>query len=159
MALYKNVLHHRANTAPKWLLETIGVYVSLINQCDYCVAHHFEGLRKLLNDDDKATAIKSALMGALDGSEFDTLALSPKEISTLTYAALLTTAPASVAAAQIEQLRAVGWGDGEILEFNQVAAYFAYANRTVLGLGVTTDGDQLGLSPNNSNNDDDWGHR
>ena len=27
--------------------------------------------------------------------------------------------------------------NGEILEVNQVAGYFAYANRTVLGLGVT----------------------
>ena len=29
----------------------------------------------------------------------------------------------------------------------------------VLGLGVTTDGDILGLSPGNSDNPDDWSHR
>ncbi|HJP45196.1 MAG TPA: hypothetical protein QGH18_04230, partial [Arenicellales bacterium] len=29
MAIYKNVLHHNDNTLPKWLLETIGVWVSL----------------------------------------------------------------------------------------------------------------------------------
>ncbi len=28
MALYKSVLHHGANTVPKWFLETIGVWVS-----------------------------------------------------------------------------------------------------------------------------------
>ena len=39
-----------------------------------------------------------------------------------------------------------------------VTAYFAYANRTVLGLGVTTDGDILGLSPNASDGDD-WKHQ
>lgn len=33
------------------------------------------------------------------------------------------------------------------LEINQVVAYFAYANRTVLGLGVNTEGEILGLSP------------
>jgi len=32
-----------------------------------------------------------------------------------------------------------GLSDGQILEINQVAAYFAYANRTVLGLGVTSE--------------------
>ena len=30
MALYKNVLHHSRNTLPKWLLEAIGVCVSII---------------------------------------------------------------------------------------------------------------------------------
>ena len=55
------------------------------------------------------------------------------------------------------RLRAAGWSDGQILEVNQTASYFAYANRTVLGLGVTTDGDELGLSPN-STTQDDWSH-
>ena len=31
--------------------------------------------------------------------------------------------------------------------------------RTVSGLGVSTDGDILGLSPGNSDNPDDWSHR
>jgi hypothetical protein len=30
---------------------------------------------------------------------------------------------------------------GEILEINQVAAYFNYANLTVLGLGINMEGD------------------
>ena len=58
MALYKNVLHHKNNTMPKWFLETIGVYVSLLNNCNYCVDHHFEGLKRLLNDDIRAALIK-----------------------------------------------------------------------------------------------------
>jgi len=41
----------------------------------------------------------------------------------------------------IETLRAAGASDGEILEVNQVTGYFAYANRVVLGLGVTLDGE------------------
>ena len=55
-------------------------------------------------------------------------------------------------------LRDIGFDDGEILEINQVCAYFAYANRTVLGLGVSTDGDIIGLSPNNSEDPEDWSH-
>lgn len=46
MTLYKNVLHHSRNTLPKWLLETAGVYVSLLNGCPYCVDHHYAGLRR-----------------------------------------------------------------------------------------------------------------
>ena len=37
MTLYKYVLHHSRNTLPKDYLETIGVYVSLLNRCQYCV--------------------------------------------------------------------------------------------------------------------------
>jgi uncharacterized protein YciW len=54
-------------------------------------------------------------------------------------------------------MRAAGLTDGEILEVNQVVAYFAYANRTVSGLGVTTHGDVLGLSPADTEGDD-WSH-
>ena len=55
-------------------------------------------------------------------------------------------------------MRKIGISDGEILEVNQVTSYFNYANRTVLGLGVHTEGDIIGLSPGNSNNPDDWNH-
>ncbi len=158
MALYKNVLHHSANRLPKWFLETIGVYVSLINNCSYCVDHHYEGLKRLLANDDKADAIKKALTASLDLGEIKCPALTTKEVAGLNYAALLTKAPASIMETQINSLREAGLADGEILEINQVAAYFAYANRTVLGLGVTTEGDILGLSPNSDDNTD-WGHQ
>jgi AhpD family alkylhydroperoxidase len=46
LALYKAVLHHSANTLPGWLLETVGVYVSLLNGCAYCVDHHAVGLAR-----------------------------------------------------------------------------------------------------------------
>ena len=44
------------------------------------------------------------------------------------------------------------------MNVDQVIAYFAYANRTVLGLGINTDSDIIGLSPQDSDNDDNWGH-
>ena len=47
-------------------------------------------------------------------------------------------------------MRAAGYTDGDVLEINQVTAYFAYANRTVLGLGCSTEENILGLSPNQS---------
>ena len=57
LSLYKNVLHHSSNTLPKWYLETIGVYVSFLNQCFYCVEHHYAGLKKLLADENKSERI------------------------------------------------------------------------------------------------------
>ena len=66
--------------------------------------------------------------------------------------------PAAVSEDEILRLRAAGLQDGEILEVNQVTAYFAYANRTVQGLGGTTGGEVLGLSPGPSDDLGDWEH-
>ena len=60
MALYKRVLHHSANTLPKWLLEAVGLYVSLLNKCAYCVEHHFTGMARLIGDEERAHAIRHA---------------------------------------------------------------------------------------------------
>ena len=154
MAIYKYVLHHSANTVPKWFLETIGVLVSDLNHCHYCVEHHFAGLKRLLGDENRAARIRQALAARAFADEF-----SAREQAALSYAMKLTLDAASVAPADIEALRRSGFDDGQILEINQVTAYFAYANRTVLGLGVTTEGDVPGLSPNNSSNPEDWSHR
>ena len=153
MALYKSVLHHPRNVLPKSYLETIGVYVSLLNQCRYCVDHHFAGLSRLLSDGGRAAEIRVALEAGEPGNAF-----VGRELAGLEYAQKLTTAAATITNMDIEQLRAAGLEDGEILEINQVTAYFAYANRTVLGLGVSTDGDVVGLSPGNATDPDDWSH-
>jgi len=155
MALYKNVLHHFGNTVPKWFLETIGVWVSSLNDCAYCVNHHFSGLKRLLADDRQAEAIKSAI----EARDIASAPLDEKQKLAMKYAEILTVSPAELNEAIIEDLREAGFDDGEILEINQVAAYFSYANRTVLGLGCSTEGDIIGLSPNNSDNPDDWTHK
>ena len=153
MTLYKHVLHHPANETPKWLLEAVGLYVSLLNGCLYCVEHHFAGMTRLLGDRERAEAIRAALQGG-DPAR----ALGGRETAMMAYARALTLSPAEMEEAEMEALRAAGLSDGEILELNQVVAYFAYANRTVQGLGVTTEGDTLGLSPGTSDDPDDWGH-
>lgn len=153
MALYKNVLHHSANAFPKWWLETIGVYVSLLNECAYCVEHHYQGLCKLLEDDGRAETIRSAL----EAETFDGVFSEPEQVM-LAYVRQLTVAPTELNEALLTGLREAGLDDGQILEINQVASYFAYANRTVLGLGVSTKGDILGLSPGDSDDPDNWHH-
>lgn len=153
MTLYKYVLHHPHNELPKSYLETIGVYVSMLNRCQYCVEHHFAGLTRLLADDERAAEIRQALSEGNPGAAF-----SGKELAGLQYAARLTVAAGDLTENDVESLRSAGFDDGEILEINQVTAYFAYANRTVLGLGIDTDGDLIGLSPGDSDDPDNWSH-
>ena len=153
LALYKNVLHHASNTLPKWYLESIGIIVSLMNRCDYCVKHHLSGLKRLVGNETRFKELSRAL------SHWETTnAFTQKEKAGLLYAEILTREPSQISKSHIEELRNSGFEDGEILEINQVASYFAYANRTVLGLGVNTDDDILGLSPS-SNKSSDWSHR
>lgn len=154
MALYKNVLHHSANKLPKSLLETLGVYVSLLNGCAYCVEHHFQGLQRLLGDEERGHAIR----GALESGRPEE-ALMGRELSAANYARALTLDPRSLGERDVQELRNAGLDDGEILEINQVVSYFAYANRMVLGLGINTEGDEIGLSPNDSDDPGNWSHR
>tara|TARA_R110002074_G_scaffold12560_4_gene45884 strand:- start:1671 stop:2279 length:609 start_codon:yes stop_codon:yes gene_type:complete len=154
MAIYKYVLHHRDNTVPKWFLEVLGVWVSALNSCTYCVEHHFAGMKRLLRDDARADAIRTAI----EAGQVAETPLDAAQQAAMVYARKLTVAPANMKEADVTDLHNAGWSDGEILEINQVVGYFAYANRTVLGLGCSTKGDVIGLSPGNSDDPEDWGH-
>jgi uncharacterized peroxidase-related enzyme len=154
MAIYKAVLHHSRNILPDWYLEAVGVIVSRLNGCGYCASHHAAGLQRLLKADSRdVEAYLSALENEVPGEPF-----TAREQLGLAYARKLTHVPGQVEAADIDALREVGFDDGEILELNQVAAYFAYANRTVSGLGVNTEGEVLGQSPPTGDDDSGWSH-
>jgi uncharacterized peroxidase-related enzyme len=152
MALYKSVLHHPRNELPKWFLEAIGVLVSLLNDCSYCAKHHAAGMKRLMSKEpEKFEACLEQLHRDHPGEPF-----TEAELAALEYARKLTLAPGFVAECDLEPMRKAGYSDGEIFEVNQVAAYFAYANRTVTGLGVHTEGEQLGMCPPNET--EDWHH-
>jgi uncharacterized peroxidase-related enzyme len=156
MTLYKAVLHSANNTLSKWYLELIGVFVSQLNHCEYCVKHHCEGLKRQLNDDEKFQRFLSWI-NAKESNRPDFL--SEKEFAGLLHAEKLTLKHFDISKADIDNLRKVGFSDGEILEINQVACYFNYVNRLVVGLGVSLSGDILGLSPIDSENPGNWEHK
>ena len=99
MQLYKNVLHHTSNELPKWYLETIGVYVSLLNKCDYCVQHHSVGLGKLIGQE-KSNTILDALRKSDVSQHFE-----PKYQYGLKYSEELTLRPTEVSKSMINEFR------------------------------------------------------
>jgi len=131
----------------------LGVYVSHINRCDYCVEHHSAGLRRLLNDENKFKTIIKSIKKDKPSIYFKGCFLEGMK-----YAKKITRSHNMVTENDIHNLRNSGFSDGEILEVNQVASYFNYVNRTVVGLGVDTSGDRIGLSPNDGDDPDNWSH-
>ncbi len=139
LALYRSVLHAEDIVLPLWFLETVASYVSMINGCDYSLTHHFRNARQLMGDATRAEAVYAALRAGQPEQTFD-----GKELALLRYAGKLTAEVGAMEQADIEALRGAGADDGEILEVNQVCAYFNYSNRLLNGLGVSTEGDSIG---------------
>ena len=139
LTLYRSVLHHPDNSLPLWFLEAIGVYTSLLNECEYSFTHHCANMRRLLKDEKRADSIETALR-----DKFPEKAFAGKELALIRYTGKLTSTPGAVEASDVDAAKSFGATDGEILEVNQVCAYFCYSNRTLNGLGVTLTGDSVG---------------
>ena len=54
----------------------------------------------------------------------------------LRYAVKLTRTPGAMDDADVDELRAVGYSDRDILDIAEVVGYYAYANRIADGLGI-----------------------
>ena len=139
MKLYKSVLHDKKNTIPMWFQETISSYVSMINNCDYSFENHWKNAVFLINDKEKSEKIRYALENNKPENFFEN-----KELALLIYAKKLTLNPGKINQKDFQELKKAGLNDGEILEANQIICYFNYVNRSINGLGVTTEGDIVG---------------
>ena len=139
VTLYRSVLHNPDNTLPFWFLEVVASYTSMLNKCDYSFSHHFTNARILIDDQEKSERIVEAFE-----QRKPELVFSGRELAFLQYAEKLTTEVGAMEKDDYDRLREAGCDDGEILEVNQVVAYFNYSNRLLNGLGVTTEGDTVG---------------
>jgi uncharacterized peroxidase-related enzyme len=139
VVLYRAALHDDANTLPMWLQETISSYVSILNNCPYSLANHWANARHLIADTDRADTVEKALHSRQPEKAFD-----GSELALLQYAEKLTLKPGEIVEADVTRLRDNGLDDGQILEANQIICYFNYVNRSLNGLGVTTDNDVVG---------------
>jgi len=114
--------------------EAIAVVVSASNECEYCVHHHAEALRRYIKDEEIIAMLMSA-----DGLE----TLEPRLSNIVRHAEKLTTAPGAMTESDLGELRAVNLSDDDILDLTLVVAYFNFVNRIALGLGVAYNEDEL----------------
>ncbi len=127
LALYKAIVFQRS-TLSRTERERIGVVVSAVNGCAYCVAHHAQALRNL--------GEAAEVAAALERGELTTARLSEGQRALLAWAARTTSDPASAREADVESLRAYGYDDRALLDAALTVGYFNFVNRLVLLLGV-----------------------
>lgn len=106
--------------------ELASVATSRTNGCVYCASVHARLHAQLTKDD---TLIRRLLD---EGAKAEQPA---RERAVIDYAVKLARAPAGLTAADLDPLRAVGYSDAEILDINNAAAVFAWANRLMQTLG------------------------
>ena len=114
--------------------EAIAVVVSATNECEYCVNHHTEALRHYVDDEEVL-----AMLAAGDGLE----TLEPRLSNIVRHAERLTAAPGAMTESDLEELRAVGLTDKDILDLTLIVGYFNFVNRIAVGLGVTYSAEEL----------------
>ena len=108
--------------------QAAALVASSINGTD----HSASGLRLKLASlgmaDGTITAIVDAPADAVTGDE--------RLDAILAHAAKLTGRPTEMTEADVEELRAVGLSDLDVLDLNNMVAYYNYINRVVMGLGL-----------------------
>jgi uncharacterized peroxidase-related enzyme len=114
--------------------EAIAVVVSANNDCQYCVNHHAEALRRYVNDEDMIGMLKNA-----DGLE----TFEPRLSNIVRHAEKLTNAPGAMTESDLGELRAVGLTEKDILDLTLIVAYFNFVNRIAMGLGVSFSAEEI----------------
>lgn len=107
--------------------EMIAVAVSSTNRCYYCLVAHGAAVRKLSNDPE---------LGEMMAFNHRVADLPPRQRAMLDFAVLLTEAPHRVGAPERQALRDVGFGDADIFDITEVAAFFNYTNRVAHGVDM-----------------------
>jgi uncharacterized peroxidase-related enzyme len=110
----------------------IGVVVSQLNDCPYCVQASLQNLRNRAGDG-------GALEKLAEG--WRTAGLPAHVEAALAFAEKLTLTPAQMSQPDIRDLRRHGYSDEEIHDIAQITAFFGYVNRVATALGIPPEED------------------
>lgn len=100
--------------------EMIAVVVSSINKCFYCLVAHGAAVRQLSSD---------PMLGEMLVMNYRVAPITPRQRAMLDFAALVTTASATIEESDRETLREHGFSDRDIWDIANVAAFYNMTNR------------------------------
>lgn len=106
--------------------EMIAVVVSSVNRCYYCLVAHGQAVRKLSGDPE---------LGEMLVMNYRAAQLTERHRAMLDFAWKLTETPWLVEEPDRDALRASGFGEEEIWDIGETAAFYNFSNR----MAFTTD--------------------
>lgn len=107
--------------------RAVALLTSVLNECWFCTVGHSEKLEES-GHRALAEAIKADPEGVATGD--------PRADAAFAYARVVVRTPGAVRPEHIEALRAAGFDDLDVLDLNNIAAYYSYINRVAAGLGL-----------------------
>jgi uncharacterized peroxidase-related enzyme len=127
LRLYE-VVDATPSAVPSWARRAVALLTSVLNNCRFCTVGHTEKLEaegygplaEAIKAEPATAASESAPVNAL-----------------LAYTRTLVQTPGAITKQHVDALRAAGWDDLDILDVNNIAAYYCYINRVANGLGLT----------------------
>ncbi len=117
--------------------EMIAVVVSSINRCYYCQVAHGAAVRQLSGNPE---------LGEQMVMNYRVAELDARQRAMLDFAALLTTASATVEEADRQTLREAGFSDRDIFDIASVAAFFNMSNRVASAVDMRPNEDYHALA-------------
>jgi uncharacterized peroxidase-related enzyme len=127
LSLYK-VVDDCPSRIPEWVKHAIALTTSVLNRTPHCASGLGEKLKHAGMDQNLVDAIYADPLGAQTGDDAaDAL---------LEYVRRLVVASWEITEQDIHELRRHGWDDLDILDANNISAYYCYINRVANGLGL-----------------------
>jgi uncharacterized peroxidase-related enzyme len=133
LAALSHTLMHKECPISAGLRELIAAYTSSLNQCEFCMKAHAAVAAKLLGDE----ALVWGVIRDLEASD-----LESKDKALLRFVRKVTLAPASITAADTQQLNVAGWDDASIFYAISACALFNFYNRWISASGVNPVSDE-----------------
>jgi len=117
--------------------EMIAVVVSSTNHCYYCLVAHGQAVREMSGDPE---------LGEMLAFNYRVAELPRRHRTMLDFAYKLTSAPATVEAADRAGLRAAGFSDEEIFDIADTIGFFNQSNRVAIALDMMPNPEYHGRS-------------
>lgn len=108
--------------------QSAALVASTINGTAHCAS----GLRLKL----ASLGLADAVLDAIERAPADVATGDDRFDAICAHAAKLTARPTEMSEADLDALRAVGLDDLDIVDLNNMVAYYNYINRVVMGLGL-----------------------
>ena len=113
---------------PRRVKEMIATYVSVLNDCPYCLDSHASFLRSQGGSDE--------LLSALSDGTLDAPSISAKDRHLLGFARKVTNESYKVTPDDVQHLNDAGWSQLQIAEATHITALFAFFNRVANTFGL-----------------------